>query len=503
MFALNGKVLARRLIVVFVVSATGCDATDSQPASTLSAETVSDPQLALDLKLLSTGTAGERCESLERMTRYWECRPRVLAGFSDLPIESNGLEPKSVPKDDIEAIATALQTAISDPDHEVRKAAAICLCSAPEPSPAVNAAITVALQSADSSVLWNLMELDPKRVPLPEPGPCVPNLIRHLQTEELTPSFAASQLIRKFGERFVPHTDAVTNAFDQIPAESRWRVLLAMGQTGLSESAAERLPDRVRNDTPQVKAAAFVALHCFPDKASRFLRDHPDLGEELSEIDAHWYQVLCSKRPDYRELQEALLATPRLGPLNLALIGSPESIPELERELATADSHRQALLKACIRACGGDIGEVVYLSDKVPVAFKPRSAWPDTDGRRQSESPAHGDGIVNILVTGELTFPDGGHPAEVRFVRSNDAMLMGEAVDELLPARYDEATGRFVVRTTVFAAYSYGESAEPGPHQTGSAQVRIESADCKPLTVQFFDEMPHVAIELPLKQDLQ
>jgi hypothetical protein len=41
-----------------------------------------------------------------------------------------------------------------------------------------------------------------------------------------------------------------------------------------------------------------------------------------------------------------------------------------------------------------------------------------------------------------------------------------------------------------------GEPQEPGPYQTGSAQVRIESPDSVPLFVQFFDETPHVVIEL-------
>ena len=489
--------------MVLLASVFGCDAPQSSPAPTDSVVTVSDPQLAIDLKLLSTGTTGDRCEALKRMTHYWERRQSVSAGFSDLPVKSAAPESETVPKNDIEAIATAVQTAIADTDHEVREAAAICLCSTPEPTPAVNAAIAIALQSADSSVLWYLMRLDPERVPLPEPGPCVPNLIRHLQTDDFTPAYAASELIQRFGERFVPHTDAVINAFDQIPTSNKWRVLLTLGHTGLSESAARQLPDRVSQDTPEVKAAAFVALICFPDKATRFLKDHPDLGEQLSEIDAHWYEVLCSKEPDHRELQETLLATPHLGPLNLALIGSPESIPELERELAAADSHRKALLKACIRACGGNTGEVVHLSEKVPVAFKPKSAWPDTDPRRQSESLGHGDGFVDILITGELNFSDGGHPREVRFVRINGSMLLGEAVDEPMTARYDRATGRFVLRTDVFAAYATGESPEPGPYQTGSAQVRIESASCIPLTVQFFDEMPHVVIELQRKQDLQ
>jgi hypothetical protein len=37
---------------------------------------------------------------------------------------------------------------------------------------------------------------------------------------------------------------------------------------------------------------------------------------------------------------------------------------------------------------------------------------------------------------------------------------------------------------------------EPGPYQTGSAQIRIEAEGFKPLVVQFFDEIPDVRITI-------
>ncbi len=51
----------------------------------------------------------------------------------------------------------------------------------------------------------------------------------------------------------------------------------------------------------------------------------------------------------------------------------------------------------------------------------------------------------------------------------------------------------------VFAADDMGKSREPGSYQTGSAQVQIEAPDCRPLLIQFFDQMPHVVIELGRK----
>ena len=66
--------------------------------------------------------------------------------------------------------------------------------------------------------------------------------------------------------------------------------------------------------------------------------------------------------------------------------------------------------------------------------------------------------------------------------------------------RYDAKTGRFVLVSSVFAAYDMGEGQpEPGPYQTGSAQTLIEAEGAEPLAVRFFDEMPEVEIVLPRK----
>jgi hypothetical protein len=47
---------------------------------------------------------------------------------------------------------------------------------------------------------------------------------------------------------------------------------------------------------------------------------------------------------------------------------------------------------------------------------------------------------------------------------------------------------------------SPGRTLEPGPYQTGSAKINIEAKNAKPLHVEFYDEMPEVAITLdPLK----
>jgi hypothetical protein len=443
----------------FLFCGAGCGTQEAAPVPNTSALTVSDPQLSLDLKSAMAGGIGDRCAALEQMGEYWSQKGVIPGGFSDLPVETPQPDPQPIPEGDIEAIATVLQAAITDSYHDVREAAAIALSRAPQPSAAVNAAIAVALNSEDSTVLWYLWQLEPAKFPFPEPGPYVENLIRHLKSDDFNSSYAATVLIERFGNRFAPYTVNVVDALGEIGDDEQCRVLLTLADTGLPEEAAHKLPRRVRNDTADVKAAAFVALMSFPDRATRFLRNNSGMGAALAEYDAHWFEILYSTSSEQQELRAALIATPDLGPLNLALIGAPDSIPELTRELAVADQHRQTLLRACIRA-------------------------------------GHGDGITEILVTGELRFANDGHPAKVHFLRTNDSMLLGESLEAPMPLKYDAVTGRFVLRTSIFAAFDMGEPQEPGPYQTRSAQVRIESPDSVPLFVQFFDETPHVVIEL-------
>ncbi|MCA9225537.1 MAG: hypothetical protein KDA47_07990, partial [Planctomycetales bacterium] len=124
------------------------------------------------------------------------------------------------------------------------------------------------------------------------------------------------------------------------------------------------------------------------------------------------------------------------------------------------------------------------------------------DSRRDKTTLLHGDGITSVMVTGEIRGADGSHPRTVRFYRTNDSMLLGSKQDRHAPLLYDFQSGRFVFLTSVFAAYNYGGNgqAEPGPYQTGSAQIRVEAAGFVPLVVQFFDEMPDVRITLDQSQ---
>jgi hypothetical protein len=115
------------------------------------------------------------------------------------------------------------------------------------------------------------------------------------------------------------------------------------------------------------------------------------------------------------------------------------------------------------------------------------------------EAHGHGDGITTVIVAGQI-LREGGAPAvSPKFYRVNDAMLLGERTHDEVPMTFDAKTGRFVFVTSVFAAYSSGDKQpQPGPYQTGSSIVLIESEGCKPLEVRFYDEMPEVRITLSL-----
>ncbi|MDB5336830.1 MAG: Secreted protein, partial [Planctomycetaceae bacterium] len=468
------------IAISFMFCTGGCGAQDARPVPIAAVPKMSSAQLARDLTAATHGSVSDRCAALRQLGNDWSRKRKIPGGFSDVPIEKPEPEAPAIQAGDIEAIAIVLQTALADSHHEIREAASICLARAPHPSPAIGAAIAVALSSEDGTVLWYLSQLDFEKFPLPDPGPFAANLIKHLKSDKFSSRHAASDLIQGFGKRFVPYTATMVGALTEISEDDKWIALLCMARAGISEDAANQLAIQVKDGTPETKALAFVALCSVPDKAASFLRDHPGLGANLSEYDRDWYEILFSTAPEQQNLRAALSAVPDLGPLNLAFIGSADSIPMLTRQLETATNHEKPLFRACMRACGGKIDEVVHLSQNTPVVFKPKSAWPETDPRRKSDAAGHGDGFTAILVTGELKFADGGHPSNIQILRTNDGMLLGESHSQPMPVKYDPATGRFVIRTDVFAAYATGSPPEPGPYQTGSAQVRIESTDAEP-----------------------
>jgi len=454
---------------------------------------ITSAELNDQLVLVNTGSPIARCHALNRLGSYWSVKRVRPTGFSDLPIEVKQPNLELTPMAEVEAIAMVLPSALIHESEAVRNAAASCLCRAPVQCPGVDAAVAVALNSRDRTVLWYLQQLKIQGYQWPDPEPFVHNLIEHLKLKD---PYAATDLIQKFGEKFTPHTYTVVENLSEIPQQNRWLVFLTLANVGLSSEAADLLMTRVDDESLEAKSSAFVALLKFPSMAAQFLRQHRGIGMHLEALQIRVGEALVSHSSDLEPLRQELIATPDIGPVILALVGSSKAIPELTRQLEAADEHRKALIRACLRACGGELGVVVHLSKEKPVDFKPRSAWPGHDSRRTSNKAGHGDGMAVIIVTGEIKCADGSHPAEIRFFRTNDEMLMGEGCHDAIPLKYDQATGRFVLLTTVFAAYAMGSPIEPGPYQTGSAQVQIEATGCRPLKLQFFDEMPHVEIVL-------
>ena len=84
----------------------------------------------------------------------------------------------------------------------------------------------------------------------------------------------------------------------------------------------------------------------------------------------------------------------------------------------------------------------------------------------------HGDGITEVIITGQILRADGAPAAAPKFYRTNDAMLLGRRIREEESITFDPKSGRFVFVTSVFAAYSTGDGQpDPGPYQTGSSLV--------------------------------
>lgn len=140
----------------------------------------------------------------------------------------------------------------------------------------------------------------------------------------------------------------------------------------------------------------------------------------------------------------------------------------------------------------------VKISTTDPGQFRPASAWPRVNRQRIApEADGHGDGYTDIIVTGVVRLADGSHPKTIRFIGVNDRMLLGDRQEnEEKRLLYHVASGRFALRSTVFAAYSSGKgkAKEAGPYQTGSLITRLMADGAKPLRVVFYDEMPDVEI---------
>jgi len=207
--------------------------------------------------------------------------------------------------------------------------------------------------------------------------------------------------------------------------------------------------------------------------------------------------------PELDGMIDQLFATSRYLPAEImAWLGDARYLPIIREQIQSASTHRRTFLEACARACGTKPSCVINISEKCPGDFRPASATGTGDTRRMPVLFAgqHGDGHTLICVTGRIVMEDGTPVVEPKFFNTNDRMLLGRRLKDRARIKYDAQTGRFVFLTNVFAAYAFGERAEPGPYQTGPARVSIEARGCKPLKVSFFDEMPEVLITLSAEE---
>ncbi len=459
-----------------------------------------DLQLAKFIQLTESESKSERVAGYESIGEYWKVSESGPGGFADTPVEeSNQRARKGVFSDEqLDSIATAIKRGIEDKDPDVREAAAIALIGAPRSSDSVLAAILTGIKSDDPVVNWYVMQQ--KTGVWPGIDVTIDHLIDDLSDTDFNKHYPASDLLRHYGEKARPYSKRIAQAvFDgKDNEEDRTLKMYVLCDIGLTKDAAETLVANAAELTKNQAGIVAISLLEYPDELRSLSVQHPNLAHSLGEHSARLFPFLCRHQNKDNPTRIWLASQESLPPNIMGMLGEPRFVKEIEKLEATSNKHHQTFLAACSRACGGKVKSVIEVNSQKPVEFRPASAWPKTDDTRRSKTSfGHGDGYTWVMVTGEILGTDGTHPEIVQFYRSNDSMLLGSKQNYQEPVMYNASTGRFVFLTTVFAAYCTGDDqAEPGPYQTGSAQISIEAPGFNPLVVQFFDEMPDVKISL-------
>jgi HEAT repeat protein len=329
------------------------------------------------------------------------------------------------------------------------------------------------------------------------PERCVPTLVSLLKHKDQTVVEQAAESLGEFGAQAKPALPALTKLLGERKDEtvSADYAIREIGIDRVSAEAIRTLKFAERGSW------LFLPLCEYPDVALEFLEKNPHVVDVPVRDRDGLTRLMRNPDPRLKPLQEALYKNEQLPLAIIARLREARFLPLLQRRLKTAGAHEKTKLEACARACGSPAERVVTISEAAPGDFKPKSAWPGTDSRRMDPKVlGHGDGLTEVIITGRI-LRDGGVPAIApKFYRINDAMLLGERTRDEVPFTFDARTGRFVFVTHVFAAYSSGDGQpEPGPYQTGSSMVLIESEGCKPLQVRFYDEMPEIRITLSVR----
>jgi HEAT repeat protein len=327
------------------------------------------------------------------------------------------------------------------------------------------------------------------------PERCVPALVSLLKHEDQSVANNAAKSLGEFGADAKSALPDLIGVLGGGSKEISWDVAYAIRQIGIDQVSADAL-----RALKSVKRGSWllVPLCEYPEAAAEFLQGNPEAAVVPVRDQGALIHLMRDPDPRFQQLQDLLYQNDDLPLAVIAQLGEARFLPMLEQKMKTANAHEKTELDACARACGAPADRVVAIAELHPGDFKPQSAWPGTDRRRMDpHSQGHGDGITTVIVTGRLLGNDGTAAVEPKFYRTNDAMLLGQRIRDEEPITFDAKTGRFVFVTQVFAAFSMGpDQQEPGPYQTGSSLIHIESVGCKPLDVQFFDEMPEVCITL-------
>ena len=480
------KHLISAIAVWAIVTSSGC-AQDADELAKFTRQTKSDSK-------------SERVAGFESLGKYWQKPNGGHAGFSDTPVDQPrpSAKKRAISDSELDAIAASIKSGIVDSEPDVRKAAAIALVGAPRSSDSVLAAIAAGIKSEDSTVNWYVMQQKTKV--WPKIDLVIDDLIADLSSADFNKHYAASDLLRHYGDLARPYSKRITEAIFRGKDKRRDRTLklYVLCDIGLTNDAVETLianGAKLTEDQPGIVAMSLLEH----TEALRSLSDvHPNLAQSLEEHSARLFPFLCKHQSGDHQTKEWLASQKSLPANIMGMLGESRFIAEIEKLEADASEHRMTFLHACKRACGGKIESMIEINSQKPVEFRPASAWPNTDETRLSKTSfGHGDGFTSVLVTGEIRGKDGSHPKVVRFFRTNDSMLLGSKQNYQEPVIYNAKNGRFVFATTVFAAYSTGnDQPKPGPYQTGSAQISVESPGFKPLVLQFFDEIPDVRITL-------
>jgi hypothetical protein len=460
-------------------------AEDSSPLAQLIEKTVSE-------------ASSDRVLGYKSLANYWGRQQNALSDFSDIPIDSVAPKAEKLISDaDLDKIARAVEQGIDDPESEVRKNAAIALARVPRSSGAVESAVLAGIKSGDPTVNWYVTQ---QRTNVwPNIDLVIERLVENLSSQEFNQHDLASKLLRIYGERARPYSKRIVDTVLKDGSYPyRYSKLYVLYDIGLTEEAAKALVNHADELSADESAIAALALLEYPDALKLLQAKHPSLIQSLEKHTARLFPFLCKHQHEPHKTRNWLASSQSLPANIMGMLGDRLFIEEITKLEASSSNHDKTFLSACKRACGQKADFIVVIDSKRPVEFRPASAWPNVDDRRLGKtSTGHADGGTHVMVTGEIRAGDGSHPKNVSFYRTNDAILLGTKQDHREPLMYDPKTGRFVYLTTVFAAYGMGgDQPEPGPYQTGSAQIRVEAPKFKPLVVQFFDEMPDVRIIL-------